>query len=122
LNELTPVGPENDIVFVGIISALEEIEEKVTSFDVNVSCVPTSEYGTKTYGSLNTRGTRSRERNATNLTESSQKPLGVFFILTLCLGNAGCPKVVKPVSDRELKPSRGVNRPASWDDAQFAFG
>jgi hypothetical protein len=39
---LTSVGPEYDIVFVGIISALEEIEEKMPSFNINVSGVSPS--------------------------------------------------------------------------------
>jgi hypothetical protein len=41
VHELTSVGPKYDRIFVGIISAFEEIEEQVPSFDVNVSRVST---------------------------------------------------------------------------------
>ena len=39
INGLTSVGPKYNVVFVGVIPTLKEIEENALSFNVNVSHV-----------------------------------------------------------------------------------
>ena len=38
---LTAIGPKNDVVLVGIVAALKEVEEQVSRLDVDVTCVGT---------------------------------------------------------------------------------
>ena len=110
--ELTSVGPENDVVRRRVIATLEEVEEEVSSFNVDVTRVNTRTHVSAT---LELETVCGDTEIPTDFTVGSQK--FVFFILALWFGKYGCPKVVKLSTERALRCSTGVNNPSSYDTA-----
>jgi len=51
----TPIGPEDNIVFVWVAPALEEVKKEMTGFNVDISCVRPSK-GATLSGNISRQG------------------------------------------------------------------
>ena len=101
-NQDTSVGPEDNIIFIRITPALKEVEEQVSSLNINIPSERTENIEKLQQASTSTTLT-------TYLTVSSQND--VFLILTPYRGNAGCPSVVNSDSESIERSSTGLKRP-----------
>ena len=81
-NILTSVGPEYNIIFVRIIPTLKEVEEQMSSFDIDIPGERSGNIKCSTFKQF-----RNITNNKAHWTVESQKD--DFLTLTLCRGNKG---------------------------------